>query len=255
MSDSDEIENRLNKEKSKLMNLEIKINAIDSDTYFYQRKNNLDKVNELAKQKENLIDQYNSQKQLVEDLQKEVDSLSFNADEINTQKEELINEQEKIVREKNKDAPQENQEKIIQKSHENNTQKETFNHPKTYFTKTDNNKGYQLLCPKCGEIDNGKDSFCQSCGYQLRNIKPEDDNKNNWFVKYFLKKKKDDGSYRFSISKIIGFIWAVLQFFYALVNYYFPESIIVGIVAACFIYIICLICGYLVRFGYKMIVK
>ena len=78
---AEDIKNQIDNEKNKLMKLEIEMNAIDSDSYFYQKNNELDKLNELSEKKENLSIQLNSQKELVENLQSQYDVLKSENDE------------------------------------------------------------------------------------------------------------------------------------------------------------------------------
>ena len=247
MSEYEEIKNQLNNEKNKLMELEIEINAVDSDSYFYQKNNDLDKVNQLSIKKENLTIQLNSQKELVDKLQSQFDTIKSKQDK--KQKEEFKKQQERIAKEK-QEAKKE-QERIFKEKQE--ARKKRWN--------SDYNKP---KCPKCGAFDNGRVKFCPKCGYQLRYWGPGPDpapkgtnNQDNgrWYVRLFLKKKKDDGTYRFSISKIIGSIYAILEFFTDLFSYYFPENIIISIISAAVVYLICLIIGYIVRWIYNKYIK
>ena len=247
MSEYEEIKNQLNNEKNKLMELEIEINAVDSDSYFYQKNNDLDKVNQLSIKKENLTIQLNSQKELVDKLQSQFDTIKSKQDK--KQKEEFKKQQERIAKEKQESKRE--QERIFKEKQE--ARKKRWN--------SDYNKP---KCPKCGAFDNGRVKFCPKCGYQLRywgsGPDPAPKGTNNqdngrWYVRLFLKKKKDDGTYRFSISKIIGSIYAILEFFTDLFSYYFPENIIISIISAAVVYLICLIIGYIVRWIYNKYIK
>lgn len=263
---AEDIKNQLDNEKNKLMKLEIEMNAIDSDAYFYQKNNELDKLNELSEKKENLSIQLNSQKELVENLQSQYDALKSQNDE--KQKEEFKKDQEKIIQDK---LEKEKQEKI-------NREKETKKEQKIVFKKKENKQTPHIekkqtisqtsthlvkKCPKCGAIDNESAKYCPQCGYQLKygfsTVKKskDDDSKDNgnWFVRLFLKKKKDDRTYRFSISKVIGSVYAILEFWTGLFSFYFPENIIIPLIAAGLVYLICLIIGYIVRWIYNKYIK
>ena len=66
MSEYEDIKKQLDDEKNKLMQLEIEISAIDSDTYFYQKNNDLNKLDELSQKKDSLTLQFNAQSELVD---------------------------------------------------------------------------------------------------------------------------------------------------------------------------------------------
>ena len=261
MSEYEEIKNQLNNEKNKLLKLEIEINAVDSDSYFYQKNNDLDKLNELSIKKENLTIQLNSQKELVDKLQSQFDTIKSKQDK--KQKEEFKKEQERIAKEK-QEAKKE-QERIAKEKQEIRREQERIFKEKQEARKKRWNSDYNKpKCPKCGAFDNGRVKFCPKCGYQLRYWGPGHDpapkgtnyqDNGKWYVRLFLKKKKDDGTYRFSISKIIGSIYAILEFFTDLFSYYFPENIIISIIAAALAYLICLIIGYIVRWIYNKYIK
>ena len=275
MSEYEEIKNQLNNEKNKLMELEIEINAVDSDSYFYQKNNDLDKLNELSIKKENLTIQLNSQKELVDKLQSQFDTIKSKQDK--KQKEEFKKEQKRIAKEKQeakkeqeriakeKQEAKKEQERIAKEKQEVRREQERIFKEKQETRKKRWNSDYNKpKCPKCGAFDNGHVKFCPKCGYQLRYRGPGPDpapkgtnNQDNgrWYVRLFLKKKKDDGTYRFSISKIIGSIYAILEFFTDLFSYYFPENIIISIIAAALAYLICLIIGYIVRWIYNKYIK
>ena len=74
MSEYEDLCGQLDAEKNKLTKLEIELHAVDSDTYFYQRKNDLNKLEELSNKKESLINEINSQKEVVNELQSQLNS-------------------------------------------------------------------------------------------------------------------------------------------------------------------------------------
>lgn len=258
MSEYDDIKKQLDDEKNKLMQLEIEINAIDSDTYFYQKNNDLNKLDELSQKKDSLTLQFNAQSELVDNLQSQLESL-----EIETkQAENFKNDQEKIAQDKieKQKKSNEDQDKIEkQKKNQQRLQDEKRENIDKLKQKLDNNKKSNFnnfpKCPKCGAFDNGSNIFCSKCGYKLREGKIQNnDNEGHWFVRIFLKKKKDDGTYRFSISKVIGFIYAILVFLNNIFGYY-SISFIVALISAAFAYVICLIIGYIARWVYNKYLK
>lgn len=260
MGNIEEIKNQLDDEKNKLMKLEIEINAIDSDAYFYQKNDDLDKLNELSEKKENLSIQFNSQKELVENLQSQYDALKSEKD--TNQKDEFKKDQEKIFQDKLEKEKQEKitsekevkkekdqQKKIFKKKKENKQTQHIENNQN--FSQTSNN--LVKKCPKCGALDDGIAKFCPRCGYKLRDINlPK---KQNWFVKTFLKKKNDDGTYRLSTSKVAGSVYAFYSFWADLFNFGFPSGIILALISAILAYLICLIIGYIIRWIYNKYIK
>ena len=285
MSEYENLCSQLDAEKTKLTKLEVELHAVDSDTYFYQRKNDLNKLEELSHKKENLINEINSQKEVVDKLQSQVNS--FKSEDNQKQKNEFKKQQEKINQEKLEQEKKEKQEFEFKKQQKFNQEKleqekkekqepefkkqQKFNQKKlkkekkekqsNYFQQKQNNRTYnnvrssnQLYCPKCGANINSRDKFCLNCGYQLKK-EPVEKNDGNWAVRIFLKKKNDNGGYRFSISKIIGSIYAFLDFITVLSQYYFPENIIVALIASVLSYLIILIIGYIIRWIYNKYIK
>ena len=263
MSEYENLCSQLDAEKNKLTKLEVELHAVDSDTYFYQRKNDLNKLDELSHKKESLINEINSQKDVVDKLQSQVDSVK--SDDNQKQKNEFKKQQEKINQEKLEKEKKEKQEPEFKKQQkELNREKlekekkekqfNNFQQKQNYRTYNNVRSSNQLYCPKCRVNINSHDKFCLNCGYQLKK-EPVKDKKGNLAVRIFLKKKNDDGSYRFSISKIIGSIYAFLEFITDLFQFYFPENIIIALIAAIVAYLICLIIGYIIRWIYNKYIK
>ena len=261
MSDIELIEKKLTKEKNKLTQLEIEIQGIDSDSIFYQRNDDLEKIKELQIKKEELISQFNSQKSLVSDLQNQLDeSLSKKNNFIeDNQKENFKKEQEKILLEKQKEKQdtikkekeqnrvkeKEEQDKI-KKEKQNTINREKFktkqNYKQNYKTTTSTNK-----CPYCGSNLSFSSNFCTKCGKQVRNVEIKSNNENK-LVRIFLKKKKDDGTYRFSISKSIGTVMFFIIFFNGI---FYRGSIIFGVFWGVIFYLVFLIVGIIMRRYYN----
>ena len=251
MSEYEDLCGQLDAEKNKLTKLEIELHAVDSDTYFYQRKNDLNKLEELSNKKESLINEINSQKEVVNELQSQLNS--FKSEDTQKQKNEFKKQQEKI-----------NQEKLEKKEEKRKEQKNSYKKkekPSFKFQKKQNNgvnktkKSFnQLWCPKCGSGNDSRNKYCLNCGYTLKK-EPVEKNNDNWAVRIFLKKKNDDGSYRFSISKIIGSVYAFLRFISEVSLSFLPENIFLALIAAIVAYLICLIIGYIIRWIYNKYIK
>lgn len=275
MSEYEDLCGQLDAEKNKLTKLEIELHAVDSDTYFYQRKNDLNKLEELSNKKESLINEINSQKEVVNELQSQLNS--FKSEDTQKQKNEFKKQQEKINQEKiekEKKEKQErefkkhqekiNQEKLEKKEEKRKEQKNSYKKkekPSFKFQKKQNNgvnktkKSFnQLWCPKCGSGNDSRNKYCLNCGYTLKK-EPVEKNNDNWAVRIFLKKKNDDGSYRFSISKIIGSVYAFLRFISEVSLSFLPENIFLALIAAIVAYLICLIIGYIIRWIYNKYIK
>ena len=251
MADYEDIKNQLDYERNKLMKLEIEMNAIDSDSYFYQRNNDLDKLNELSEKKEKLLIQLDSQKKMVENLQSQYDDIKSEYDL--SQKDEFKKDQEKIIqdtiekkKQENFNGKKEDKKTIFKKKEikEPTTEKKPASSTSSDFVKR---------CPKCGVLDDGISKFCPRCGNQLRDI--DVPKKEKWFVKTFLKKKNDDGTYRLSTSKVAGAVYAFYSFWADLFNFGFPSGIILALISAILAYLICLFIGYIVRWIYNKYIK
>lgn len=279
MSELENIENKINEAKNELIKLEIDIQAVDSDSFYYQNNNEFEKLNELSNKKESLMIQYNAQKELVKNLENQLNSLNSPSEDLNNQKNNFQKQQEQIVNEE-----QEKKENIGNSSYIKNFDTKTCPHCNAKINKnlmfcpecgiriieeTDDHSVFpkkeqndrkkskttenMISCPKCYSKISKNTRFCPQCGYQINSIivdppsTPVNKNQGNKYIRIFMKKKNNDGTYRFSISKTVGCLYSAIVFFTSLET----RGIIFGIFWAVISYLVFLIAGYIGRWIYN----